>query len=447
MGRKNPGAAGSSQLSLSDNPVFRYVKQRIGASDWVLIRGSALVSIGSVVARALAFAFLLILGRVFTSDDYGHIQYVIAMGGLLAIGTQAFGQHVVARFLGGLSDDAEGIRRIQSNGWVILGVLIVLTIALAVPVLSLTGKFEPGMLVIFAASTFFYLYWGMSRGLLAPGRLTAAYLAANTVQIILTVVLLIALRIHSPLLAVSIYGLSFIIPLPFIQMIRPLPFGFSLRSVQWATIRKMVRFSVPVWFSHAGYMLFVAVDTLMVEHFASASTLGSYTLSKTLSSVFIFLPMGISTVLMPHVTEMPRSEHWTLLRKVLLVVLVVSAVMLAIYAPSARWFIIHVYGPDYLPEPGVLMILAVAMVLVGLHSVITAVLVGGDRPHEETISRLAALAVMLPVGWVLIPDTGGLGASVSVLAGISAAIMTNGVLAVVRKRRVRLEGEPDSQAI
>ena len=115
--------------------------------DWSLLKGSALISIGTAVARVLGLAYSLVLAAAFPANDYGVIRYAIAVASIVAIGTQPFGQHVFARFVGKHSTDPEKLDSVLSNGFFILPLIFVLTLVIAVPVLYSLGTYNIGILV------------------------------------------------------------------------------------------------------------------------------------------------------------------------------------------------------------------------------------------------------------------------------------------------------------
>ena len=364
------------------------VPSRVANSlDWSLLSDSAVMSVGMAVARALGFAFFLVLARAFQPANYGIVQYGISLAGVVAIVTMPFGQHVLARFLSKDHDDQERVGRIISSSWAVLAVLFVATLAVAVPALLALDRFDPGVIVIFMGLTIFYAYWGLARGFLAPGRLIIAYLGSNTVQIIATVVIINVMGIRSPLLALLIYGLSYLLPLALLQIFKPFPVRFRPALVDRSTIRELTTFAVPIWLSHAAYILYMNIDILMLEYFADDQTLGVYTLARTLSSVFFFIPGGISTILMPKIASSPRESHKPMLFNMLAISLIINVGLLVGYVLFGQWFVETLFGSEYVYEPLVAFIMAVGMIIFGAHSVVTAVLVGRDRAWARWAPR------------------------------------------------------------
>jgi O-antigen/teichoic acid export membrane protein len=325
----------------------------------------------------LGIVFYLVLARVFVPEDYGLVQYSITLGLLIAVGTQPFSQHVMARFIGVYREHDEQLRAILSSMWAILAVLVALTLLLAIPLLLWLDRFNIGIIVVFVGTTLFYTYWGLSRGFLAPTRLTLAYLGSNTMQLVLVVLLIYVLQIDSPMLALTIYGASYLVPLALLQMFWPFPLHTHMASLQLDKIREVIRFSWPIWASHISYMLYASMPILLLEMLASTAMVGVYGVAKTLTMAFLFIPSSIATLLMPKTAGLPRSQHLGLLRKTLLWSLFVNGLGLVIYLFLVEWFVRTMFGAEYLVDSGTYLLLALAMIVRGSGGIITAVLVGG----------------------------------------------------------------------
>ena len=213
------------------------IVQRVRAADWVFIRGSALLVVGLTLGKFLGFAFSLVLAAAFTPGEYGAFQYTITLAMIMAIATQPFGQHVLARFISKHREDVHQLRQVLTNAWVVWVGLCGLTLLVSLPVLSIIGQLNAGVLAILAGTTLFYAYWGLARGFSAPGKLTVAYVGSNVIQLALAFLLIRVAAWRSTLLAELVYGLSYLLPLALLQIFWP----FSLQIERTSIRRDMVR--------------------------------------------------------------------------------------------------------------------------------------------------------------------------------------------------------------
>lgn len=415
---------------------MEWLTRQLHDFDWALIKGSTLLSIGTAVARLLGLAFSLVLAAAFPAGEYGEVRYAIAVASIVAIGTMPFGQHVLARFVSTYRRQEDKLDSVLSSGFFVLPALFLVTLLIAVPILLLLGKFNIGILAIFFGETLFYTYWGLSSGFLEPRRLTAAYLGSNLVQIILVYVFIIVLGIRSPTLALLIYGLSYLPTLALLAIFWPLPGHPRGYLVNKPDIGELLRFSVPMWISHACYTLSISVDLLLLERLGNAAQLGAYSLSKTLASMFLIVPMGISTLLMPKVAATAKSEHRRSLIRMLIVSLLVNVLGLALYLPLARPVTDRIFGADYLVPLTVSLLLSLYMIAYGVHGLITAVFVGSGRPEVESASRVVELVATVLASWFLIPRFAAIGAAVGMLTGKLMALLIYAVMGARRRSAV-----------
>jgi O-antigen/teichoic acid export membrane protein len=416
------------------NTSMRWLSHQLKGFDWSLIKGSTLLSIGTAIARILGLAFSLVLAAAFPAREYGEIRYAIAVASIVAIGTMPFGQHVIARFVSKYRNDEAKLDSVLSNSFLILPVIFVVTLLIALPVLLMLGKFNIGILFIFLGETLFYAYWGLSSGFLEPRRLTVAYLGSNLVQILLVFVLIQLFGIRSPTLALAIYGLSYLLPLALLVIFWPLPGQVRLHLIDRNMISELLRFSLPIWVSHACYTFSLSIDFLLLERLGRASQLGAYSLSKTLATMFLIIPTGISTLLMPKVAASPNKGHGQLLTRLLIVSLLVDGIALVFYMPLVQPLTQRIFGVDYLVSLGVSLLLSLYMIMSGIHGLVTSVFVGSGKPQVESASRIVELIATGMCCFLLIPPFGTLGAAAAVLAGKMAALLTYGLLALSRTK-------------
>ena len=410
---------------------IRWLTRQLQGFDWSLLRGSTLLSVGTAIARILGLAFSLVLAGAFPAHEYGQVRYVIAVASIVGIVTQPFGQHVIARFVSKYRSDETKLDSVLSNSFLILPMIFVVTLLIALPILLALGKFNVGVLAIFFGETLFYTYWGLSSGFLEPRRLTTAYLGSNLVQIILVYVLIVVLGIKSPTLALMIYGLSYLPALALLVIFWPLPGHIRIHLIDRKVVGELLRFSLPIWISHACYTFSISFDLLLLERLASESQLGAYSLSKTLATMFLIVPMGISTLLMPRVAASPQKGHRQLLIRMIIFALLIDGIALMVYLPLVQPLTQRIFGTDYLVPLVVSLLLSFYMIAYGIHGLVTAVFVGSGKPQVESASRIVELVAIVFGCWFLVPSLGTLGAAIGMLSGKVLALLTYGALAIL----------------
>jgi O-antigen/teichoic acid export membrane protein len=346
----------------------------------------------------------------------------MSLAGIFAIGMQPLGQHVIARYVSMVRNNSEELHKVLSNIWIVLAIVFSASLLVAVAILILMGKFNIGILVIFFGTSIFYIYWGLARAYLASIRLSAADVGNNLVQVILILWLIGALGMRSTTLAMLIQGLSCLVPLIILQYFWPLNITFKKELVNRQTTKDVFKFSMPIWLSHSGYLLYSSVAVLFLERLTDNTTVGLFSLAVTLSVLFVFLPTGFSTFLMPRVAEVPNKHHKGLLLNALGVVMLTTVPLLLVYSVAVPWLVEKLFGPEYLAIPELFILMAIVMTLNGVHRIITSLFVGSGRALTETKSRFVVVLVTVVGCWLLIPSYGALGAVWAMMLGILSGL-------------------------
>jgi O-antigen/teichoic acid export membrane protein len=400
------------------------LSQKIKTLNWVdFLNSSAVLSVGIAAARALALAFSLLLARAFVPEDFGYVQYMITLATLFAIGTQAFTQHVLARSVARYKTDPQHLDEQLSNHWIVLSVLYLGTLAVTVPLLVLTNRFNYGVFIVFTGSTLFYTYYGLSRGFMSNFKLLVAYVGSNLVQLIATVALIVLPGSKSTFLALFIYGMSYVPPIVALLIFAPFPFNFKLTRPSRAIIFPLIATSMPIWISQICYIVLTVVDVLFLEQYHGTDEVGVYSLSKTLCMVFAFSQMAINTTLMPKIAALPKDQHAPLLKRAVVANTAVNFVFLVIFAVTYNWVVENIFSPQYIMPIHIPIAVALACIGMSTHSVLSALYVGSYRARVETISLIAGVVVAIVVGLLIVPSQGLLGAALTFLSAAGASLV------------------------
>ena len=309
----------------------------------------------------------------------------------------------------------------------------------AVSVLTIMGQLNVGVLAIILGVSCYYAYWGLCRGYGAQSRLIGVTVGSNLVQLGMVLVVIYLLDIRSPVLAMVIFGLSYLVPIAFLQIFWPISTQFDIAYMRKGVMGELLRFSGSIWGSHIGYVIYNSIVVLMLARFSGAAAVGIYALASTLSRAFLFVPEAISTLLMPRIAASSNLSHKNVLKKLVALSIFVNGLMLVVYLVLVEWFVTQFFGVDYF-EGGITTyaIMALAMIVLGTHSVATAVLVGKGKASVETVSRIIALIATAAVGWLLIPSYGPAGAAAAMLVGALGAVSyyaINPLIPKLKKRR------------
>jgi O-antigen/teichoic acid export membrane protein len=170
-------------------------------------------------------------------------------------------------------------------------------------------------------------------------------------------------------------------------------------------------------------VIYNSIVVLLLARFSGTAAVGIYALASTLARSFLFVSEALATLLMPRIAATSDQSHANMLKKLMALTITLNGILLVLYLVLVEWFVTQIFGTEYF-EGGITTyaILALAMIVLGTHSVVTAVLVGKGMPSIETVSRVIALIATATSGWLLIPTYGPAGAAVAMLAGALGAV-------------------------
>jgi O-antigen/teichoic acid export membrane protein len=266
----------------------------------------------------------------------------------------------------------------------------------------------------------------MARGSLAWGGYIVADAGSSVVKVILILVFIWMLGLKSTLAAVLIHGSSFVIPLIVLQFFRPVKIIFDLSLVNRKDIIEILKFSLPVWLSHASYMSYMTIAIIFLEHYTNDAAVGVFSLASSLSILFSFIPIGFSTFLLPKIAGTPGDRHKKLLYSALFITVLSNLILLFAYYFLAPWCVETFFGSEYLLWPNVYFMVAAVTICLGIQGIITSVFVGKGRAREETKSRLVTFIVTVVACWYFVPAWGALGASWAMLIGVVFGLIVFG---------------------
>ncbi|MCB2180232.1 oligosaccharide flippase family protein [bacterium] len=412
-------------------------------TDWQLLKGSAMISIGTIVARVLGFAFSIVLARIFTTGDYGAIQYSITVASVVGIVSQPMGQHVLSRFIGRYSKDPEKLNQMVAHIVTLLAITFILSLIIAAPFLNAIHQLSIGVLVIFFGETLFYSYWGMAAGTQNANKLTIAYLSSNLFQLILVVLAFQVFNSQSTMLALIIYGSSYLLPLLILQFFYPLPIKFHTVKYNKEIFIEIIKFSFPKLVSHASYIGYRSLDIFLLEYYSTPKELGAYLLSRTIVSVFLFIPRGISSLLMPKVASVDDAEAKNSLNQMVIISLAINVLIFAFYMLFNDWAISTVFGENYKLNMLTYAIMGLTAIFVGMYDLINSYSVGKGSPAIETFGYLIAVALIFGIGSILVPNMHALGIAIAKAVGIFAAFIPF----TLAQRKARLKNKLNKETI
>ena len=357
---------------------------------------------GEAIARLATASMALIVARFFGPDALGHYGYALAVASVLVI-VPDFGLHLFT--VRELSASPERIREVF---WVVHW----LKIGLAGAVVVFTACFAEWGIRDPERSVIFYILVG--RALLQSfSQATMAVFKAfermhyvafqqfvNTLVVALWAAVALALRADLPVLIAGFVagqlaetGLGWII-------LRRIPMGAGLLRWDPRALTPLVAACFPIGLTAILLTLNMRIDILVLGRYVPSGALGQFSAAAWFVIATYLAASLLMTVLFPRLSRLLegrsalRSDYVLSLLKNALWVSAAGALLVWLSAPHlVRW----VLGPDFAAAAGTLRILAPALPLVFLNTILFYVFVAARRQ----IVCLATLGVGVAGGTLL----------------------------------------------
>jgi O-antigen/teichoic acid export membrane protein len=190
-----------------------------------------------------------------------------------------------------------------------------------------------------------------------------------------------------------------------------------------AGARRLWRFGRWLWLSVILAIVYVQLDLLLLNLWATAEETGIYALALNLALKAEIVNQTVQLVLLPEASRVSgEAERRAYLRSGLLRSLAL-VVLLLVMLPLARPFILLVYGPEYAPSVGIfsLLLASTAVELLALPFVLLVYPL--NMPRHVAAGQAIRVATILLAGWLLIPAWGVVGAALAKLAATLAGVL------------------------
>ncbi len=399
------------------------VPDRVTRSVW---SSAGIVFVGNVIARALGFAFPLVLARAVSRDDFALVYLFITTGFFV-------GELVLAGFPTSLTRYLAAPGASDRGSWFLSALvagLPLLLLSLGAGVLfAAQAHADPGLLaVVIIGLTIDAYYFSALRGLGRFSLLVGYRIGANLAQI-LALIVAWWLGIASVPLAVGIYALTYLVPIALIEL-RPGPVRRILISVsrpRRSLMGPLTRFAIPALVSGTAYAAILGLDVYWVRILAPEH-LADYSAARALAMPMSLVPFAIGVVLLPRVAATDSARRWRLLRQALLATTAAATLAVIGYVIFSPLVVGIVYPDAFAGAAETLPPLALAMGAVGVYSVLSQWWMGRGDPRRPA-ATLVIGAIAAGIAHLLLDGRyGGLGAAVAMLIGASVAIAILGVL-------------------
>jgi O-antigen/teichoic acid export membrane protein len=181
-------------------------------------------------------------------------------------------------------------------------------------------------------------------------------------------------------------------------------------------VKDSFRESFPYFVMALSTMLYVRIDTLMIEKYLGFKDLGYYTASTKLSEIWYIFPMIISTSLFPRFLEKAKidvDDFMCYYQKWMNILVKISVCIAIIFVLFSDTIIFYLFGGDFLKSSLTLKIHIWSLVAVCLGIISSKWYIINEMPYFLLYRAIAGLSANICLNLFLIPKYGISGAAFS----------------------------------
>lgn len=188
----------------------------------------------------------------------------------------------------------------------------------------------------------------------------------------------------------------------------------------FSLIREGFGYAMRAYLAAALGFAVLRLNTLLIEQYMDAATLGTWSIAAQLLDVIVVIPSTIALVLLPRI--MRADQPYQLMQSQLRMVAIVLALVCAVAAWLGNDVIMLVYGERFAGAYAMLLWGLPGIFALGLTSILSQYLASAGIPLALVWIWLTGLAAELALAIWLIPSQGGVGAMMSLSAAYAVIL-------------------------
>ncbi len=394
-----------------------------------IVRGSAMLFLMTAVASLFGYAIRMILTRTIPKVSYGYIYSAMSFIGLLGIFFDFGLVYAVIRFTA-FYMGRKNYSKVKEILLMSLMTKIILATVVLLPVIVFskeisawffhTSNYE--ILTIIAITNFFSIFYYVFRGFTQGTQHFFAYSLGEPIMMGIVLLAVIAFP-KSALHVAYAYLISSVLISAFyiafnIAKERKI-FKAPIKKFDIGTMKEILRFSVPVFFSSIGYTIITRTDVAMLTYFKGLEQVAYYQVAIPTSQVLWKIVASIAPIVSPVVTSMFSLNSKDSIRKSFSFVVKISMIFV-IPATFAMFLypkiIIRIlFGNSYVQAASALQILSIVAIFYTYVTIMTTFIgAKGDTKKISTAVMISAITNVI-FNWILIPKFGINGAAAATL--------------------------------
>jgi len=367
-----------------------------------LVKGSAIVFTAFIATELVGFFLRVFLARFLTVAEYGLFYAVFALVSFFTLFRDPGLSTALVRYIPEFAVHKQ-FAKIKSSiisalfvqaafGLIVSAGLFILSDQIALTVFrTLDASLPLRILSVWFCASIFYT---LSESIFQGFQNMPAYASVHFFSI-LSVFLLVVLFVGVLGSGIGGIALAYLIAAAVTDLfslaifIRRYRHVFQKKAfVTKPLLKKLLVFALPVFVGGLGGLIITYTDTLMITIFRTLPEVGFYQAAQPTARILWYLPMALTTVLFPMISEIWARQEQKLLRQSLHFLTKFSFIFIVpiaiIFIAFPETVINLLFGPGYLAGATALQILGATAIVYALYAILSSAIVGVGRPVVNT---------------------------------------------------------------
>jgi O-antigen/teichoic acid export membrane protein len=412
-----------------------------------LIKGSAVVTIGTLVSGVLSYAYSSLMGRMLGPADFGDLGAINAYfvlltavgGGLLTVTMYYTSSLSASGNLVGVARFYRKLIKIVFLASLVMTIIVVLTAPLVADFFSIKDSRSLAFaLSSIVASLLLVVNRGVLQGSQKFGQLTISNILEYGIKLVVAYILVRAgLALGGATLAIPIAAIStFLITfLPLRQVLKVDSSKQQEATSHFPNKKEIALYFLPALASNALLLLLMNTDILLAKRYFEAEIAGQYIAVSTVAKIIFYITGPITSVMFPLIaSQRSRGEkHYLTLVGSAIITVLGSMLILALYAVFDKEIVTALYGAQYQALSKYLPISAILVILLSLVNLMSQYFLSIQR--YWFIAEMTVVSVIV-LAYSLITATETIDSMLNRLVlGLSGLIVIMAVDYLIMKRR------------
>lgn len=397
-----------------------------------LLKNMSIYGIGGIIAKAIQFLLLPVYTRVLQPADYGSLELVYMVAGLIGI---LYGFMISSGYLRSYYDGKDDTYRdmvLGSAFWFTFFSSLffaALSVVFAAEIADSVFKFDGGdtFIVLISVSTAIKAHSLVLYNLLMVRERARTYVTVNATTLLVTMgvtiyfVVFLGWAVKGILVALVIaYSVEFLILS--VLLLRKTVFKYSHMAV-----KEMLKFSIPLIPLQIASFILTLSDRFFLQEFRDLEDVGLYSLGYKFAAILPLLTVEPFRAFGPHIFSLiddPGKCKQTLadFSRYYLAGGLFFALVISMFS---REVIMVMSDRSFYSSYKVVYLLCIAHVFFGLSSVTSYAINIVRKNWTISLAWLVAAGINILLNFLLIPQYGMIGASIATLVSYFAVMLGN----------------------